>query len=172
MSREPVTVLLAVTIHPKPDTRWDDLPDFGGRVVRDNVDDPDGASVVAVQDDDVARDVLDLIRGEQHDGDLLWTVDTVTPATLAGTVRTEWAAALRANTGTQYQGEGDDQAHATLVADSVATYLASLNEPTRRHLGVTGVDLVTRRVHTLPDNTVTMTPWTVVRPGRPVDGDQ
>lgn len=81
--------------------------------------------------------------------------------------RTEWAAALNGyDGGVKYQT--GDREYAELVADSVATHLASLNEATREHGKVRSVDLVSRSVTVEDDGTQIIRPWQVEREGQAV----
>lgn len=84
--------------------------------------------------------------------------------------RAEWAAALNGyDGGVKYQP--GDQKYAELVADSVATHLASLNEATREHGKVLSADVVSREVTVEDDGTQIIRPWAVVRAGQPVTED-
>lgn len=81
--------------------------------------------------------------------------------------RTEWAAALYGyDGGVKYQA--GDREYAELVADSVATHLASLNEPTREAGKVRSVNLVSREVTVEDDGTQIIRPWSVEREGQVV----
>ena len=82
--------------------------------------------------------------------------------------RTEWGARYNYYDGTTKHQEGSDREHAELIADSVATHLASLNEATRRHGGVESVDLVHRQVTVEDDGTQIIRPWQVERAGQVV----
>jgi hypothetical protein len=79
--------------------------------------------------------------------------------------RTEWAARFNRYDGTAEHKIGGDRDHAELYADSTATHLASLNEPTRREGGIESADLVSREVAVEDDGTRNIRPWQVVRAG-------
>lgn len=88
----------------------------------------------------------------------------------AGTpARIEWAMALTYLTGETKHSAAGDEEHAALMADSVATHLASLNEPTREHNGVDSAAVVNREVRVLHDGTQIIGPWRHVRAGRPIE---
>jgi hypothetical protein len=81
--------------------------------------------------------------------------------------RTEWAAALNGyDGGVKYQA--GDREYAELVADSVATHLASLNGPTRELGKVRSVYLVFREVTVEDDGTQIIRPWQKEREGQVV----
>jgi hypothetical protein len=81
--------------------------------------------------------------------------------------RAEWAAALNGyDGGTKYQ-QGDRE-YAELVADSVTTHLASLNEATREMGKVRSADVVFREVTVEDDGTQIIRPWQVEREGQAV----
>lgn len=82
--------------------------------------------------------------------------------------RTEWAARFNRYDGTWKADSVGDREHAEFTADSVATYLTSLNEPTHQENGVKSVDLVHREVTVEDDGTQIIRPWQVEREGRPV----
>lgn len=82
--------------------------------------------------------------------------------------RTEWAARFNPyEGGEKYENAGGDREHAEFTVDSVATYLASLNDATREHGGFRSVDLVSREVTVEDDGTQIIRPWAVVRTGCP-----
>lgn len=80
--------------------------------------------------------------------------------------RTEWAAQFTRYDGTvKHEPCGADREHAEFTADSVTTYLESLNEPTRRENGVESAEVVSRTVTVEDDGTQIIRPWQVVRVG-------
>jgi hypothetical protein len=81
--------------------------------------------------------------------------------------RTEWAARANYYDGTTKHTIGADREHAELIADSMATHLASLNEPTRQLGGIESADLMSRRVTVENDGTQIIRPWHFERPGNP-----
>ncbi|MFY1686534.1 hypothetical protein [Plantactinospora sp. WMMB782] len=90
-----------------------------------------------------------------------------------GPARVEWAAEAHYYDGTVKHSVAEDENHAALLADSIATHLASLNEPTRRHNGVESVAIVNREVRVFGDGTQVISPWRKVRDGRvPEFGDE
>lgn len=81
--------------------------------------------------------------------------------------RTEWAARANYYDGTVKHTVGNDREHAEMVTDSIATHLASLNEPTNQYNGVESVDLVSRLVTVEDDGTQIIRPWHFERAGTP-----
>ncbi len=79
--------------------------------------------------------------------------------------RTEWAARANYYDGAAKHQRGTDREHAELIADSMATYLASLNDATRECGGVKSADLVSREVTVEDDGTQIIRPWRVERAG-------
>jgi hypothetical protein len=79
----------------------------------------------------------------------------------------EWAVRYTHLDSTITYGLAGDRAHAELIADGKATYLASLNEATREYVGIDAVDVVSRTVSIDGDGTMTIRPWHFERPGVP-----
>lgn len=80
--------------------------------------------------------------------------------------RIDWAAETRHFDGSVKHTSIGDEEYATFTADSMTAYLATLNEPTRRHNGVESVAIVRREARVLADGTQVIAPWRKVRDGQ------
>ncbi|RKR92722.1 hypothetical protein BDK92_7200 [Micromonospora pisi] len=105
--------------------------------------------------------------------------DLVTAARLvraAGTgavsLPTEWAVNVTFADGKVKTTTAENEEHAAVVADSMATYLDTLNAPTRIAFGATKVEIVSRRSEFLPGMDARLIHgWRHVRDGRAFDFD-
>ncbi|MEU3452224.1 hypothetical protein ABZ671_01075 [Micromonospora sp. NPDC006766] len=84
-------------------------------------------------------------------------------------VTEEWSAAVIRNGTTRYQSAGDAE-HAAIIADSIATHVASMNEPTREAYGVTGTAVMHRTTVRYEDDYQLTSPWRKIRDGQPLKG--
>ncbi|MFY1595522.1 hypothetical protein [Micromonospora sp. WMMD737] len=127
--------------------------------------------------DEVGDDLAALIdRNDTEARDAIRTLALENARLRAGTDRLtlgdhreEWAAEVTYLDGRKQRQQLADAEHAALVADSITTHVASLNEPTRKAHGVKSAAIVTRTVTAygptdLP--TLVISPWQHHRDGR------